>query len=72
MAVLQSVLHFSGSVGFDYALLKLISQDESTYLKKYPETQRGCGVVSVLCATEAKKQFYQQTEKEIDAVKSDL
>lgn len=61
-----------GSVGFGYALLKLISQDESTYLKKYPETRRGRGVVSVHCAAEAKKQYYQQTEKEIDAVKSEL
>lgn len=33
MAVLQSVLYFGGSIGFGYALLKLISQDESTYLK---------------------------------------
>jgi len=55
MAVLQSVLYFSGSVGFGYALLKLISQDESTYLKKYPETRRGHGVLSVHRATEAKK-----------------
>jgi len=28
MAVLQSVLYFSGSIGFGYALLNLISQDE--------------------------------------------
>jgi len=54
MAVLQSVLYFSGSIGFGFALLKLISQDESTYLKKYPETQKGRGVVGVHCATEAK------------------
>jgi len=40
--------------------------------QKYPETHRGHGVVIVHCATEAKKQFYQQTEKEIDAVKSEL
>jgi len=33
MAVLQSVLYFSGSIGFGFALLKLISQDESAYLK---------------------------------------
>ena len=37
-----------------------------------PETQKGRGVVAVHCAAEAKKQFYQQTEKEIDAVKSEL
>jgi hypothetical protein len=40
--------------------------------QKYPETRRGRGVVSVHCAAEAKKQYYQQTEKEIDAVKSEL
>jgi len=33
MAVLQSVVYFSGSTGFGYALLKLISLGESTYLK---------------------------------------
>jgi hypothetical protein len=33
---------------------------------------KGRGVVGVHCAAEAKKQFYQQTEKEIDAVKSEL
>lgn len=33
MAVQLSVLYFTVSVGVGYALLKLISQDEDTYLK---------------------------------------
>jgi len=40
--------------------------------QKYPETQKGRGVGGVHCAAEAKKQFYQQGEKEIGAVKSEL
>lgn len=55
MAVLKSLLYLIGSFGFGYALLKLISQDESTYLKKYPETQKGHGTVGVHHAAEAKK-----------------
>jgi len=48
MAVLQSVLYFSGSVGFGYALLKLISQDESTYLKvKNKKCNSTCGNISL-------------------------
>lgn len=41
-------------------------------LQKYPETQKGHRMVGVHRATEANKPFYQQTEKEIDAVKSEL
>jgi len=51
MAVLQSVLYFSGSIGFGYALLKLISQDESTYLKvkNYKRNNSTCILSDNIC-----------------------
>jgi hypothetical protein len=39
-------------------------------LQKYPETHKGRGVVGVHRTAEAKEPLYQQTEKEMNAVKN--